>query len=396
MTEVINVRYKPGGKEYYFDPGGLTVSPGEGVILDTVKGPAYGECTRGNHLVTDDMVLEPLRQVSRLATEEDMARVEENRKKEKKALEVCRERVLVHNLDMVPVSAEYSFEGNKVTILFTSDKRVDFRALVRDLASSLHARIELRQIGVRDEARMIGGLGICGRPFCCGQFLNDFEMVSIKMAKTQGLSLNPAKISGACGRLMCCLKYEQDAYADAAKRCPKISSFVETPDGVGNVTDVDLLRERVKVSLDGSDDPPRAYYADEIRVVSSGKNKRPEGYVPPPPEELEALRRPREPRELSEETPAAEQRTEQPEKKAEEPARKNTAQGEKRSSGSRNRNQRRRQKKQTKPKTEQKPAATAAQEQKWEDMAGAMPSVKKMKNSSRRRGSRPKDQQGGN
>jgi cell fate regulator YaaT (PSP1 superfamily) len=291
MTEIISVRFKPGGKQYYFDPQGQTVQTGQGVVLDTARGLEYGECTRGNHLVPDESVVQPLRTLVRVATDRDLQTVEQNRKREKNALQICQEKIAAHGLDMKLVDAEYSFEGNKVLFFFTSEGRVDFRALVRDLASTLHARIELRQIGVRDEAKMLGGIGICGKPFCCAQFLNEFQPVSIKMAKTQNLSLNPTKISGACGRLMCCLKYEQGAYEDAVKRCPKQESFVETPDGAGTVTSVNLLRELVKVSLENSNDPPKLYCAEEISVVRSGKGKRPEGYVAPPPEELAKLRK---------------------------------------------------------------------------------------------------------
>ena len=291
MTEIISVRFKPGGKQYYFDPQGQTVQTGQGVILDTSRGLEYGECTRGNHMVEDTAVVQPLRTVVRVATEKDLETVKQNREKEEKAFKVCQEKIAEHELDMKLVDAEYSFEGNKVLFFFTSEGRVDFRALVKDLAASLHARIELRQIGVRDEAKMLGGLGICGKPFCCSQFLNEFQPVSIKMAKTQSLSLNPTKISGTCGRLMCCLKYEQDAYEDAVKRCPKQESFVETPDGVGTVTNVNLLREQVKVAIEDSNDAPKTYSACEICVVRSGKGKRPEGYVAPPPEELAKLRK---------------------------------------------------------------------------------------------------------
>jgi cell fate regulator YaaT (PSP1 superfamily) len=290
MTEIISVRFKPGGKQYYFDPQGRTVQTGQGVVLETARGLEYGECTRGNHMVPDETVVQPLRTLVRVATDRDIQTVEQNRKKEKNALRICQEKIAAHGLDMKLVDAEYSFEGNKVLFFFTSEGRVDFRALVKDLASTLHARIELRQIGVRDEAKMLGGLGICGHPFCCSQFLNEFQPVSIKMAKTQNLSLNPTKISGTCGRLMCCLKYEQGAYEDAVKRCPKQDSFVETPDGAGTVTSVNLLREMVKVNLENSNDPPKLYSAQEISVVRSGKGKRPEGYVAPPPEELAKLR----------------------------------------------------------------------------------------------------------
>ena len=291
MTEIISVRFKTGGKQYYFDPKGQTVQAGQGVILETSRGLEYGECTEGNHQVEDNAVVQPLRPLVRIATEKDKETVAQNREKEKTAFKVCQEKIAEHGLEMKLVEAEYSFEGNKILFFFTSEGRVDFRALVKDLAATLRARIELRQIGVRDEAKMLGGLGICGKPFCCAQFLNEFQPVSIKMAKTQSLSLNPAKISGTCGRLMCCLKYEQEAYEDAVKRCPKQDSFVECPDGVGTVTGVNLLREQVKVHLEDSVDPPKIYSAEEISVVRSGKGKRPEGYVAPPPEELAKLRK---------------------------------------------------------------------------------------------------------
>ena len=200
-------------------------------------------------------------------------------------------KTIEHGLDMKLVEVEYSFEGNKILFFFTSEGRVDFRALVKDLAGSLHARIELRQIGVRDEAKMLGGLGICGRPFCCAQFLNEFQPVSIKMAKTQNLSLNPTKISGTCGRLMCCLKYEQDAYVDLVKRAPKAESFVETPDGAGTVTNVNLLRETVQVRLDNDPETARYYHNTELNVVRSGKGRRPDDFVEPPLSELAKLRR---------------------------------------------------------------------------------------------------------
>ena len=291
MTEIISVRFKDGGKQYYFDPQGQTVKAGEGVILETSQGLEYGECTRGNHMVADEAVVQPLRPLVRIATDKDKEVVAQNKEKEEHALKVCQQKIEEHELDMKLVDAEYSFEGNKVLFFFTSEGRVDFRALVKDLAAALHARIELRQIGVRDEAKMLGGLGICGKPFCCSQFLDEFQPVSIKMAKTQSLSLNPTKISGTCGRLMCCLKYEQNAYEDAVKRCPKQDSFVETPDGVGTVTQVNLLREQVKVHLEDSNDAPKNYPVTEINVVRSGKGKRPEGYVAPSPEELAKLRK---------------------------------------------------------------------------------------------------------
>ena len=290
MTEIISVRFRPGGKQYYFDPAGLTVAEGQGVIVETGKGLEYGTCVRRNTQVEDEAVVQPLRPVVRMATERDEKQVRENRGKEKEALRTCQQLVERHGLDMKLVQVEYSFDGNKILFFFTSDGRVDFRALVKDLAGIFRARIELRQIGVRDEARMLGGFGICGKPFCCAQFLDEFQPVSIKMAKTQNLSLNPTKISGTCGRLMCCLKYEQGAYEDAVKRCPKQESFVECPDGAGTVSSVNLLREQVKVRLEDSTEQPKSYLTEEIRVVRAGKGRRPEGYEPPPRGELEKLR----------------------------------------------------------------------------------------------------------
>ena len=295
MVEIIGVRFKSGGKQYYFDPAGLEVQPGQGVIVETSRGLEYGECAQGNTQVEEETVVQPLRPLVRIATEEDEKTVEKNREKEAKAFQICQEKIAAHGLEMKLVEAEYSFEGNKVLFFFTAEGRVDFRALVKDLASTIHARIELRQIGVRDEAKMLGGLGMCGRPFCCAQFLDEFQPVSIKMAKTQNLSLNPTKISGTCGRLMCCLKYEQEAYEDLVKHTPKQESFVETPDGAGTVSSVNLLRQQVQVRLDSAPDTPKCYHNCEICVVRNGKGKRPEGYVEPPLEELAKLRRAPEP-----------------------------------------------------------------------------------------------------
>ena len=295
MVEIIGVRFKSGGKQYYFDPAGLEVQPGQGVIVETSRGLEYGECAQGNTQVEEETVVQPLRPLVRIATEEDEKTVEKNREKEAKAFQICQEKIAAHGLEMKLVEAEYSFEGNKVLFFFTAEGRVDFRALVKDLASTIHARIELRQIGVRDEAKMLGGLGICGRPFCCAQFLDEFQPVSIKMAKTQNLSLNPTKISGTCGRLMCCLKYEQEAYEDLVKHTPKQESFVETPDGAGTVSSVNLLRQQVQVRLDSAPETPKCYHNCEICVVRNGKGKRPEGYVEPPLEELAKLRRAPEP-----------------------------------------------------------------------------------------------------
>ena len=291
MTEIIAVRFKSGGKQYYFSPNGLQFKEGQGVVVETSRGVELGECVQGNTMVDEMELLAPLRPVVRAATAEDVRTAEKNKEKQAKAMAICQEKIAEHGLDMKLVDAEYSFEGNKVVFFFTSEGRVDFRALVKDLASAIHARIELRQIGVRDEAKMLGGLGICGRPFCCSQFLDEFIPVSIKMAKTQNLSLNPTKISGTCGRLMCCLKYEQEAYEDLVKKSPKMDSFVETPDGVGTVSSVNLLRQKVNVRLENDPESPHCYHNCEVCVVRSGKGKRPEGYVAPPPEELAKLRK---------------------------------------------------------------------------------------------------------
>ena len=290
MIEIISVRFKSGGKQYYFNPNGVQVTAGQGVIIETARGVERGECVMGNTMVDETEIIQPLRPMLRLETEEDKATLQANKEKEAKAFRICQEKIARHGLDMKLVEVEYSFDGSKILFFFTSEGRVDFRALVKDLASVFHTRIELRQIGVRDEAKMLGGLGICGRPFCCCGFLDEFQPVSIKMAKTQSLSLNPTKISGTCGRLMCCLKYEQDAYEDAASRIPKAESFVETPDGVGTVAQINLLKETVNVKLDESTEPPKCYQNCEIRVVRNGKGKRPEGYVPPSAEELAKLR----------------------------------------------------------------------------------------------------------
>ncbi len=274
MTEVISVRFRGGCKNYYFDPRGVQVKMGDQVIVETAQGPEFATCTEANHEVEDSAIVKPLCAMLRMATDNDRRTVEYNRKKESEAFDICEKKIADHGLEMKLVNVSASFDGNKIIFYFTADGRVDFRELVRDLASVFRARIELRQIGVRDEAKMIGGLGICGRPFCCSQFLDSFLPVSIKMAKTQNLSLNPTKISGTCGRLMCCLKYEQNAYEDAAKRMPKVESFVQTPDGPGNVKSVDLLRETMKVSLDSAPEPLKRYHNCEVRVLRNGKGSR--------------------------------------------------------------------------------------------------------------------------
>ena len=295
MTEVISVRFRGGCKNYYFDPKGHAVKMGDQVIVETAQGPEFGTCTQGNHEVADEAVVQPLCAMLRLATDADRRTVDYNRKKESEAFDICEKKIADHGLEMKLVNVSASFDGSKIIFFFTADGRVDFRELVRDLAGVFRARIELRQIGVRDEAKMVGGLGICGRPFCCSQFLDGFLPVSIKMAKTQSLSLNPTKISGTCGRLMCCLKYEQDAYEDAVKRMPKNDSFVLTPDGTGNVSDINLLKETVNVRLDDRPESPRCYHNCEVCVLRNGKgsrdgivvpDRRPERYIEPLEEEL--------------------------------------------------------------------------------------------------------------
>ena len=294
MTEVISVRFRNGCKEYYFDPKGLTVPTDTDVIVETAQGPEFARCSQGNHQVEDGAVVKPLRGLIRIATDNDRHTAAYNRGREKEAFEVCKKKIQQHKLEMKLVRVECSFDGSKILFFFTADGRVDFRELVKDLAGVFRARIELRQIGVRDEAKMIGGLGICGRPFCCSQFMDEFLPVSIKMAKTQSLSLNPTKISGTCGRLMCCLKYEQDAYEDAIKRMPKNDSFVLTPDGTGNVSDINVLKETVNVRLDDRPEGARCYHNCEVCVLRNGKgsregivvpDKRPERYIEPIAEE---------------------------------------------------------------------------------------------------------------
>ena len=282
FAQVVDIQFRPGQKVYYFDPAGILCKTGDHVIIDTARGPEFGICTAGNHKIPVSEVVAPLRPVLRIATPQDERIDAENKKKEKEAFDVCAEKIAHFGLDMQLVSAEMSFDSTKLLFFFTADERVDFRELVKVLATTFHTRIELRQIGVRDKAKMVGGLGICGRPFCCATFLDDFQPVSIKMAKTQNLSLNPTKISGTCGRLMCCLKYEQDAYEDLLKHAPKMDSFVDTPDGRGTVVEVDLLRQRVKVRME-SGESTGVYRNEDIAVLRSGKAKKND---PPIPDDL--------------------------------------------------------------------------------------------------------------
>ncbi len=274
MAEVIGVRFKNTGKIYYFDPGKERMRKGEMAIVETARGTECGEVAMENREINDASIVQPLRRLIRRATREDIQRVAENRKKERSAFKACEKRIASRGLEMKLVDVEYTFDNSKILFYFTADGRVDFRELVKDLAGMFHTRIELRQIGVRDEAKMLGGMGICGRPFCCGSFLGGFQPVSIKMAKEQGLSLNPVKISGTCGRLMCCLKYEQEAYQDLLRTTPKTGALVSTPDGKGVVIDTNLLTRKLTVRLDKDPDAaPKVFGADQVRVLRDGKVK---------------------------------------------------------------------------------------------------------------------------
>ena len=272
MAEVIGVRFKEVGKIYYFDPKNKKLKTGEKVIVETARGIECGVVALANKNIPDEEIIHPLKPLIRKANDNDLSHIEENKKREKEAFKIFEQKIAEHNLEMNLVDVEYTFDNNKILFYFTADGRVDFRTLVKDLASVFRTRIELRQIGVRDEAKMLGGLGVCGRPFCCHSFMGDFQPVSIKMAKEQGLSLSPVKISGTCGRLMCCLKYEQEAYLDLLKRTPKVGAIVKTPDGKGLVVENNLIMGRVKVKLDSSpeDAAPANYGVREVRILKDG------------------------------------------------------------------------------------------------------------------------------
>ncbi len=283
MSEVIGVKFKEVGKVYYFDPAGHTVQKGQNVIVETVRGVECGICATANTEVPDDQIIKPLKSILRPATAEDLQTLESNREKERRAYEICRQKIEQFGLDMSLVEVEYTFDGSKVLFFYTAPERVDFRELVKSLASVFRVRIELRQIGVRDEARMIGGLGPCGRPFCCSEFLHDFQPVSIKMAKEQGLSLNTMKISGTCGRLMCCLKYEQASYDYLLKHTPKVGAIVETDDGRGEVVENNLLTGMLKIKLDRHPDAaPAAFHRRDVKLIRDSQ-------IRVKKEELEAL-----------------------------------------------------------------------------------------------------------
>ncbi|QNU67180.1 stage 0 sporulation family protein [Ruminiclostridium herbifermentans] len=287
MVNVVGVRFKSAGKIYYFDPGDLLIDLNQNVIVETARGIEYGLVVVPNREVDESEIVAPLKKVIRIATEEDAAHAEENDRKEKEAYDICLQKISDHKLDMKLIDVEYTFDNNKVLFYFTADGRVDFRELVKDLAAVFKTRIELRQIGVRDESKMMGGMGICGRVLCCNSFLGEFQPVSIKMAKEQSLSLNPTKISGTCGRLMCCLKYEQEAYEDLLGRVPKVGAIVDTPEGHGTVVSVNLLRETLKIKLDeGNDNELRDYdfREGEVKVIKDAAT------IEEPDIDLEALK----------------------------------------------------------------------------------------------------------
>jgi len=273
MVKVVGVRFKKAGKIYYFDPDDLDIEINSNVIVETARGIEFGKVVISNREIPESEIVAPLKKVIRIATEDDILHAAENEKKEKEAFNICLQKIKAHNLDMKLIDVEYTFDNNKVLFYFTAEGRVDFRELVKDLAAVFKTRIELRQIGVRDESKMMGGIGICGRVLCCKSFLGEFQPVSIKMAKEQGLSLNPTKISGTCGRLMCCLKYEQEAYEEILSRVPKVGAIVDTPGGQGVVMEVNLLKEMVKVKLDvGNETDLEIYDAKDVKVIKDVKN----------------------------------------------------------------------------------------------------------------------------
>ena len=274
MIETVGIRFKDAGKIYDFDADGKKFNKGDYAIVETVRGMECGIVAKANHGTNEDDISKPLKKVIRVATQEDIKTLHENKEKEKEAFKICEGKIEAHGLDMSLVDVEYTFDRSKLLFYFTSDGRVDFRELVKDLASAFRTRIELRQIGVRDESRMVGGFGICGRPFCCNTFLNDFQPVSIKMAKEQGLSLNPTKISGTCGRLMCCLKYEQDTYEHLLRVTPKVGAIVDTPDGKGRVVENNLITGMLKITLDRRPDAaPAVFHRHSVKLLKDAKIK---------------------------------------------------------------------------------------------------------------------------
>lgn len=274
MTEVIGVRFKEVGKIYYFSPKGIKIKSGEKVIVETARGVECGDVVIGNFMADDNDIVHPLKEIFRIATEDDIKTLEKNLARKDEIMKVFTEKIAEHKLSMKPIDVECTFDGGKIMFYFTAESRVDFRDLVKDLAGIYRTRIELRQIGVRDEAKMLGGLGICGRKLCCASFLGEFQPVSIKMAKEQSLSLNPTKISGTCGRLMCCLKYEQDSYEELLKITPKVGALVETSEGRGVVTDVNLLTGVLKVQPEKNKDAaPISFNRSDVKLIKDSRIK---------------------------------------------------------------------------------------------------------------------------
>ena len=293
MKEIIGVKFKKNGKVYFFDPGKLHINVGNYVIADTAMGEDYGEVVIANRKLEDEKITTPLKNIIRIANKEDRKHYEENKRKEKEAFKICVNKIKKYKLDMNLTEVEYKFDNSKLLFYFTADGRIDFRELVKELASIFKTRIELRQIGVRDEVKRIGGNGVCGRELCCCSFLANFETVSIKMAKEQNISLNPSKISGNCGRLMCCLKYEQDVYEEKLKRLPKVGAIVKTPDGEGIVEAVETLKEIVRVKIKDDENEGgylfKKYQADQIEIVKNGQEEQDERIICRELEELEEL-----------------------------------------------------------------------------------------------------------
>lgn len=285
MAEIIGVRFKDVGKVYYFAPLNNKLKIGDMVIVETARGIECGKVAMANKIIDDESLAYPLKPLIRVATKQDLEHIEDNKRKEQEAFKICEQKIANHKLDMKLISVEYTFDNSKVLFYFTSEGRVDFRALVKDLAAVFRTRIELRQIGVRDEAKLLGGLGVCGRPFCCASYMGEFQPVSIKMAKEQGLSLAPVKISGTCGRLMCCLKYEQDAYTDLLKRTPKVGAIVQTPDGKGLVVENNLIARTLKVKLNNApeDVAPKTFTVKQCKLIK-------DGYIKIDKKELEELK----------------------------------------------------------------------------------------------------------
>ena len=274
MKNIIGVKFKKLGKIYFFNPKGLYIKKGDYVIVETVQGQEYGEVVIANRHVEDEKILKPLRTVVRIATPKDKKHYEECKKKEKEAFKICQDKIKKHGLDMTLTDVEYKFDNSKILFYFTADGRIDFRELVKDLAAIYKTRIELRQIGVRDEVKRIGGNGVCGRELCCCSYLRNFETVSIKMAKEQNLSLNPTKVSGNCGRLMCCLKYEEDVYLDKLKRLPNVGAIVKTPEGVGEVESIETLKEQIRVKIkDGEGWLHKRYKAEDISIIKDSNKE---------------------------------------------------------------------------------------------------------------------------